>query len=234
MGRTMGFYDLRDAMAQPGCPVCRLKADAVDRFIDTLLWENVNDPGARRDIRQARGFCHQHAWELIQGGASSGSVIILRDVVQHVLAVLENARLEPAMPVPFFRRTQPAAAAEMAAELAPQVPCPVCARAEMAESISITTLIEGLPGESGLLEAYRASEGLCLPHLRRALSTARDPAVAAALVETQIAIWRRLEAHLSEIIRKLDYRFREEPRGEEVGAAVRAVAAMSGWRDRTK
>jgi len=172
----MGFYDLHDAMAQPGCPVCRLKADAVDRSIDILLWENVNDPGARQNIRQARGFCHQHAWQLIQGGASSGSVIIMRDVVQNVLAVLENARLEPAGPAQFFRRTQPAATAELAADLAPQVPCPICVQAEAVESALIATLVEGLPGENGLLEAYRASEGLCLPHLRQALSTARDPA----------------------------------------------------------
>ncbi len=100
--------------------------------------------------------------------------------------------------------------------------------------MSITTLIEGLVGEDGLLEAYRASEGLCLPHLRRALSTARDPAVSAALIETQSAIWRKLEGHLNEIIRKFDYRYREETRGEEVGAAARAVAAISGWRDRSK
>jgi hypothetical protein len=231
----MGFYDLRDALAQPSCPVCRLKADAVDRSIDILLWENVNDSGARQNIRQARGFCHQHAWQLIRGGASSGSVIIMRDVLQNVLRILENARLEPVVPVPFFRRTQPAAAtAELVAELSPQVPCPVCAQAETAESALITTLVEGLPGENGLLQAYQASEGLCLPHLRQALSTARDPAVSAALVETQCAIWEKLEGHLSEIIRKLDYRFREEPRGEETGAAARAVAALSGWRDRSK
>jgi hypothetical protein len=230
----MGFYDLRDAMAQPGCPVCRLKADAVERFLDTLLWENVNDPGARQDIRQARGFCHQHAWQLIQGGAASGAVIIMRDVVQNVLRILESARLEPAMPGGFLRRTQPAAAAELVAELAPQLSCPACAQAEMVESGLITTLVEGLRGEDGLLQAYRASEGLCLPHLRQALSMARDPDVAAVLVDTQCAIWEKLEGHLSEIIRKFDYRYREEPRGEETGAAARAVAALSGWRDRSK
>jgi hypothetical protein len=98
----------------------------------------------------------------------------------------------------------------------------------------ITTLVEGLRGEDGLLQAYRASEGLCLPHLRQALSMARDPDVAAVLVDTQCAIWEKLEGHLSEIIRKFDYRYREEPRGEETGAAARAVAALSGWRDRSK
>jgi hypothetical protein len=34
----------------------------------------------------------------------------------------------------------------------------------------------------------------------------------------------------SEIIRKSDYHFRDEPRGGEVGRALRAIAALSGSR----
>jgi hypothetical protein len=76
MGRTMSFYDLRDALTQPGCPVCRLKADAVRRHLDGMLWESVNDSGVRHDIREARGFCQQHAWQLVEGGSSLGAAII--------------------------------------------------------------------------------------------------------------------------------------------------------------
>jgi hypothetical protein len=51
MSRTMSYYDLRDALAQPGCPVCRLKADAVKHHLDGLLWESVNDVGVRHACR---------------------------------------------------------------------------------------------------------------------------------------------------------------------------------------
>jgi hypothetical protein len=233
----MSFYDLRDALAQPGCVVCRLKVEASERYLDGLLWENVNDPGVRHDLRQARGFCHEHAWKLVRNGASLGAAIILRDVLQHVLKTLKVARFET-LPALSLRRTQEAldakqpsaATAELVARLAPQSPCPGCAQAQTMEDIYLSTLLEHFLGEKGLLAAYQASDGLCLPHFRQALTRVRDEAVFEAMVNAQDAIWERLVGHLSEIIRKSDYRFRHEPLGEEGGGTLRATAALSGPR----
>jgi hypothetical protein len=236
MSRTMSFYDLRDALALPGCVVCRLKAKATDHYLESLLWENVNDPGVRHSIRQARGFCNQHAWELVRyDSASLGVAIIMQDVLQSVLEAMEDARFQ-ALPVLSLRRTQealdpkqPAAAtAELVAHLAPQARCPACVEAETMEDIYLNTLVENLLGEDGLLAAYQASDGLCLPHFRQALTRVRDEAVFDALVKAQRAIWERLVGHLSEVLRKSDYRFRDEPRGEESGAWLRAITAVSG------
>jgi hypothetical protein len=234
----MSFYDLRDALAEPGCPVCRLKASATARFLDSLLWESVNDPRLRYDIRQARGFCHQHAWGLVRDGASLGASIIMRDVLQNVLRTLEEARFQ-SPPALSLRRTQEAldpkqpasATADLVARLAPQAPCPACVQAETMEDVYLNTLVEHLLGGAGLLAAYRASDGLCLPHFRQALTRVRDGALFEALVSAQRAIWERLAAHLSEVIRKSDYRFGGEPRGEETGAWLRAIAATAGAPD---
>jgi len=241
MGRTMSFYDLRDAMAQPGCPVCRLMAAAVEHYLDTLLWENVNDAGARQQIRRARGFCNQHAWQLVAGGSSLGAVIITRDVLQNLLRLLEDAGFQ-APAVSLRRRAKhalegrrpPPANAQLVAQLGPQAPCPACAQAETTEEVLIATLVEGLLGDDGLLPAYRASEGMCLKHFRQALSEARSPAVFEALVDVQRTKWQQLVEQLSEIVRKEDYRFRDEPRGEEVGASLRAIAALCGPRASAK
>jgi len=237
MGRTMSFYDLRDALAQPGCVVCRLKAEATERYLDGLLWENVNDPGLRHELRRARGFCHEHAWGLVRDGASAGVAIIMRDVLQEVLAVLREGEFQ-VLPTLSLRRTQEAldpsqpagATAELVRQLSPQATCPACAQAEIMEDIYLSTLVEQLLGEDGLLAGYQASDGLCLTHFRQALARVRDEVAFEALVNAQRAIWERLIGHLSEIIRKSDYRFQHEPRGEEVGGALRAIAALSGSR----
>jgi hypothetical protein len=50
------------------------------------------------------------------------------------------------------------------------------------------------------------------------------------LVKAQRAIWERLVGQLSEVIRKSDYRFKDEPRGAEVGGTLRAITAVSGNR----
>ena len=235
--RTMSFYDLRDALALPGCAVCRLKADAADRFLDSLLWESVNDPGRRFEIRQARGFCHAHAWSLVRTSASLGVAIIARDVLQSTLTALESGAFQASPPWSVRRvhealaPTQPSAAtAELVAQLEPQATCPACVWAEKMERVYLGELLSHLLGEDGLLADYQSSDGLCLPHFRQALTRVRDERVFEALVNAQRAIWERLVTHLDEFIRKSDHRFRDEPWGEERDAWLRAIAALAGAR----
>ena len=235
--QTMSFYDLRDALAQPGCAVCRLKDGSVDRFLDNLLWESVNDPQRRREIRQARGFCPRHAWSLVRTSASLGVAIIMRDVLQTLLATVESGSFQASPPWSMSRvqealdRGKPAAAtAELVAQLEPQATCPACVWAEKVEGVYLDEMLGHFLGEDGLLPDYESSDGLCLPHFRLALARVRDEQVFDALVNAQRAIWARLGAHLDEFIRKSDYRSQDEVWGEERDAWLRAVAALAGTR----
>jgi len=236
MNRTMSFYDLRDALAQPGCAVCRLRVDAADRFLENLLWESVNDPARRREIRQARGFCREHAWGLVRAGASLGVAIVMRDVLQSVLEVLEGASFEkgPSLSLRGLQETlglkRPTAAAEVVAQLEPPATCPACVWVEKVESVLLDTLVRSLTGEESLLAAYEASDGLCLPHFRRALARVRGEANFEALVSAQRLIWERLIGQLNESIRKSDYRFLGEDWEAEEGAWLRAITAIAGAR----
>jgi hypothetical protein len=98
------------------------------------------------------------------------------------------------------------------------------------ERIFLSTLIDNLLGEDGLLSTFRSSDGLCLSHFRQALTQVRDETVFETLLDAQRAIWGRLIDQLSEIIRKADYRFQNEAPGEESGASLRAIAALVGAR----
>ena len=64
MERSLGMSDLREALAQPGCALCKLVSLTVDRYLEALLWESVNDYGLRDRIRRARGFCPEHSRSL--------------------------------------------------------------------------------------------------------------------------------------------------------------------------
>lgn len=44
-GKFVGYFRLVDASAQPGCPVCRCLAQDGRRYLEALLWEQVNDFG---------------------------------------------------------------------------------------------------------------------------------------------------------------------------------------------
>lgn len=86
------YHDLRDAFGQSGCPLCRLSACTAERYLDTVLWELVNDVEVRAELNRARGYCQQHGWLLVRAGASLGIAILMRDVVKTLLdTVAENA-----------------------------------------------------------------------------------------------------------------------------------------------
>ena len=224
---TRALHDLREALTQPGCPVCRLVERDTGRYLDNLLWENVNDPGLRREIRRALGFCREHTRMLIsRPGASLGLALIARDVWEEIQRAMETA---PAFRPQDRRARLPVApAAGLLDRLTPQGECPACVHARALEDLYLDILLEKLVGEGGLLAAYGASDGLCLPHFRRALARARDGAAGAALVGAQRAIGQRQLAELDEFIRKNDYRFRDEPWGRERDAWRRALGALVG------
>lgn len=234
---AMSFFELRDALAESGCALCRLKTRSADGFLDTLLWESVNDPARRREIRRAQGFCYEHGWALARAAASVGVAIITRDVLQSLLKAMDHADFQ-ANPLLSVRRVQEtvdsnipsAATAGLVNDLEPKATCPACVWAGKMEAIYLDTLLHNLTGEDSLFADYEASEGLCLPHFRRALARVRKEAVYDALMRAQRFAWERLVDQLNESIRKSDYRHLDEAWGDEAGAWLRAIAALVGAR----
>jgi hypothetical protein len=234
---AMSFFELRDALAEPGCALCRLRNRSADGFLDTLLWESVNDPARRREIRRARGFCYEHGWALARATASVGVAIITRDVLQSLLEAVEDAGFQ-ANPLLSLRRVQETvnpktpstATAALVTDLEPKASCPACVWTDKMEAIYLDTLLHNLTDKDSLRADYEASEGLCLPHFRQALARVRKEAVYDALVGAQRSAWERLIAQLSESIRKSDYRHLDEAWGDEAGAWLRGIAALVGAR----
>ncbi len=224
---SRAYHDLLEALSQAGCPVCRLGRQVAAQHLDRLLYESANDPGVRERIRTARGLCHRHAWMMaaIRGG-NLGIALIYRDVLNAVLQELgrdasdERRRLWP---------LSPSEGAGVSDRLAPQGPCPACTHQGEMEHIYLRELLQRLD-DPRLGPAFAASAGLCLPHLRQALSQAENEAQRRSLLVAQRAIWQRLLAELNEFIRKNDYRFREEGFGAEGDSWLRALASISGDR----
>jgi len=237
MGRTQTFYDLRDAMKEPGCAVCRLRAIASERFIEGLIYEKVNDRGLRATLRLSRGFCHEHSWLLDRSGAALGTAIITHDVLKHVLADMKKGAFSPVSALSFARaqeildQSRPKGATlSYVASLEPAAECPACTRANETVEACFATIREHALEEGGLLADYLASDGLCLPHFRGLMSGVGDEALFEALAEAQRTIWQRLVDELAEAVRKSDYRFYGELLANEGDAWRRAVAALAGSR----
>jgi hypothetical protein len=77
-------------------------------------------------------------------------------------------------------------------------------------------------------DGFRLSFGLCLPHLYQAVATGRDHPNLPLLLDIHLEKLGTLRGELNEYIRKLDYRFIAEPRGEEKTAWRRVIELFVG------
>jgi hypothetical protein len=93
-GRDLLTVELEQALRQEGCAICRLVLEGQERSLWILLWENVNDPGVRSDLRAGLGFCAEHTAALChiathRIGSIVGVVILFADILAEAARRLE-------------------------------------------------------------------------------------------------------------------------------------------------
>lgn len=252
--------ELKLAFRKPGCPICRLRHRAAERYIRSVLWENVNDGETRMHIVRSLGFCHTHAWQLQQTEARAwqdglGTGIIYEDLTKRALAGLEAylhdqerhvarlraqpnrwrrrlARIGQWWRRSFGRQAKADSGEQWPPGLNPRGQCRVCEISGGSEATYLEWLIRGCR-DAEFQEWYCASDGLCLHHLRRALAQAgrEHPEAALFLARTARDKLDRLAVELREYIRKHAWEFRHEPKlSEEQSSWIRAVAFFAGDR----
>jgi hypothetical protein len=75
---------------------------------------------------------------------------------------------------------------------------------------------------------YLASDGLCVTHLNLALCAGPDAEALEALRARMLQTHEALRGQLREVIRKHDYRYRDEAAGPEWSAVEQAVRHVAG------
>lgn len=222
--------DLEEAMAAGGCPVCQLAERAVTRYLTSLLRDRVTDVDERRRLRDARGLCNLHAWQLQEGGGALGVAIIYRDVINTLAKALEpglDVREGLAARLLGGEGSPQSIAARLREQMRPTGPCPACAELAEIERLAIGALLDYLRRED-FVAHWRASDGLCLNHFLATLERVRRADPLRELVALQLRVDSGLRAELDEFIRKHDHRFAGEAIGDEADAWIRAVALAAG------
>jgi len=244
---------LQVAFREPGCPICHLRQQAERRYLFSLLYENVNDGETRRHLVRSLGLCPEHAWALSaieqeRWHDGLGVGIVYQDLASRVFQVLDEYLRQhpPARAGRWMRLRQwlerpgaagrwlvrrlwpPAPGTPLAGRLSPVERCRACELVGQMDQIYLSWLVYGLadPEFRGL---YTASDGLCLPHLRRALAGAEDEQAVRCLVEVAATRLGLLVHDLGEYVRKHDWNNREEPKHPwEQVSWLRAVAFFAG------
>ncbi len=218
MQSTRERQQLLEACQRRGCLLCRLGQESAEHYLDAWKYELFTDVGVREELRRSRGFCHRHTWQLAQMGATIQLAVAYRDILSDAAEQLEGGS-RSAHRRSWFE--------------AKRVPCPGCMQEEQAVVSMIPFLRQALL-DNEFYTAFLASDGLCLAHYQRACElkvsggSEHGREWLTQLRQGQLAILQRLDAQLGELIRKHDYRFKGEAKGEEMLSWRWAAGIVAG------
>ena len=214
--RDTTAFEVRDALAEPGCAVCRLSIRSVARLIRSIAYEQVNDVGLREQLRRAGGFCNVHAYQwLNQARSVLGTALIYRDVLQAALTDIDSATVS-GQPRRGLRGLLGGGHSEAR--------CPACQAQAEAETRYLEALLAIAAAEPATIEG---SDATCLRHTLAAVR-ARHLGTDSVVRRAHAAVEQML-SELDEVVRKEDYRFRHEPRSQaERTSPARAIAWAAG------
>src|ERR1700694_2881225 len=147
--RDSTAFEVREALDQAGCPVCRLAVRSVDRWLASLAYDQINDVALRTQLRAARGFCnaHAHRWQR-EVHSVLGTAILFQDLLTASLRE-DNGDRGPRW------GTRGRANRE----------CLACRTQKKAEERYLAALLATAAAEP---QALAASEGVCVRHMRAA------------------------------------------------------------------
>jgi len=138
MEKHLTYFELEDAVKMNGCPICELSAKRLDQYFDDLLYENVNNPALRQQIRKAGGFCKKHAEQLLRFNDGLGFSLIYESIFSDALKK----------------------------ESVESGDCPACSYLDELENRYLTFFVEYLK-DPEFKKNILKSKGLCIPHFKK-------------------------------------------------------------------
>jgi len=213
------YFNLLDALKERGCPVCFVIKKNVQKYMDDFLYESVNDPGLRKQIKESVGFCNRHAWQLQKFGDGFGLGIVYEDLMRFVLKRLEEADGSSASLKAMLK--------QLDKDEQNKQSCIVCKEEKDVESRYISVFLENCD-DPELKSAYKNSFGLCLRHLNLAVKKNKNKNLNNEIIAIEIVKFNSLIAEIKEFLRKQDYRFSKEKFGKEGDSWIRAIEKLIG------
>ena len=220
MQSSWDYQRLTEACTREGCILCRLAWEDTRRYLEAWKYEMFTNIGVREELRRSQGFCNDHTWQLVQMGASIQLAQAYRDILSDAKEQLENEKSTRRQ-----RWFEPKRS---------HAPCPACRQKDDALARLISVLRQALLDPSFYIQ-FSASSGLCLNHFRLACElkpSVSQEAWLPLLRKAQIACLQRLDEQLGELIRKHDYRFKNEARGDEMVSWKKAAGLVAGEDER--
>lgn len=215
------YFNLLDAFKESGCAICMLVKKSSHKSMDDFLYEQVNDPGVRKEIKEAFGFCNRHAWQLQKFGDGFGLSIIYQYLSRLLIDKIDK-QIDSKLLLKSLLQDK-----EIRNFHKIQNTCMLCRGEKDVERRYIEVFIENFE-DAELQVAFKNSFGLCLPHLFTLLKLCKNAKISDEALKIESAKIKSIIEELKEFERKHDYRFSKEKFGKESDSWIRAIEKMAG------
>jgi len=202
---------LKESLRGENCPLCYLLVKQKERWLDSLLYEHVNDSVIREKIRRL-GFCTKHLWDILEYSERNpvvdglGISIILQDMLETELAYLLKTS-----------QVQEKRVSE----------CILCKSLDESEKSYLESFAIWLR-EKEFSELYKTSSSIfCLNHYKFVFK-GLDEVSRVVLLQIQLTKLEKLNKNLESFIRKFDWNVKEKPTCEEAEAKGKTVNVLKG------
>lgn len=200
--RHTTYFNLIEALEARGCALCTRSAIAARRYLDAMLYENVNDSSTRKNMAASLGFCSAHARMARDMNDAFGLSILYEALCWDVAERIQKGRTLPVEP------------------------CPVCNAVEDCEKRYIAEFCARF-GEEEFRKTFLASDGFCLPHFKSVVSQMRDGQSVTIVRSHQVKTFGALAEELNTFLKKHDYDKVSEF-GGEADAWIRCLEKFTG------
>ncbi len=181
MEKHMPYFKVLETLQKArGCALCVLEKEAMHANFDALLYENVNNPGTRNDLRESRGYCPYHAHVLVGFHDTLALSILYKDQALLAADFLEKYTTRK----------------NLLAEWTKHEICPGCRKTVEIRRHYIGILVEGL-AQPEMREAFLKNFHLCLNHFLMLMDALHDDAFKGLLAE-------KMKKRLSDLADRLE------------------------------
>jgi hypothetical protein len=200
------YFDLRDALAESGCPICARVARAGRDAMAPLLVEGSPETGGRKHATALRPLCNAHAWSIhpipqTSVGLAQPYEAFLHGRIEALRRAMTRRDSASHLRWPSWMRGW----GELTLDWLPRRRrfrrCPACRAAAAVERRDLGLLLD-LITDMEFARAFEGSGGLCLPHLDLIQCLAPNHPNLPRLLEVHVPKVKRLHAELQEYIRR--------------------------------
>lgn len=199
-------------LEKPGCFICREAEINLQRYYFWFLVEQYANIPTMDRLQRAHGFCLRHTRHLLERRAPDRISYVAGYVLRYCADWLRSLQAT----VTPVRHGSRANGQQTSGPFRPAVDCPACEQ-EQEGSQLYAKVIVGCLKDANIIRAFRASDGLCLPHF---------------LAAAHVAGWEKLQILAEEQIRHLEEARTDlsaiQARGTD-GALSDALRAALGW-----